>query len=52
VSQAEGFHALVEEKLRDKAVGYFASLEENTPYVVAPKHGQQAGIRGALMLVG
>jgi len=52
VSQAPGFHALVEEKLRAMTKGYFAALEENTPFVVPPKHGQQAGIRGALMLLG
>ena len=52
VSQAPGFHALVEEKLRVMAKGYFAALEENTPFVVPPKYGQQAGIRGALQLVG
>lgn len=52
VSQAPGFHVQVEEKLRARAQAYFAALEENTPFVVAPKHGQQAGIRGALMLVG
>lgn len=51
VSQAPGFHALVEEKLREMAKGYFAALEENMPFVVPPKHGQQAGIRGALMLL-
>ncbi|MFC7338929.1 ROK family protein [Haloferula chungangensis] len=51
VSQAEGFHAMVEEKLRTMAKGYFAALEENTPFVVPPLHAQQAGIRGALMLL-
>jgi len=50
VSQAEGFHARVEARVRERAAGYFAALEENVPYVVPPKHGQQAGIRGALML--
>ncbi|MEP4077042.1 ROK family protein [Haloferula sp.] len=52
VSQAPGFHAMVEKKLRERAKGYFVALEENSPFVVPPKHGQQAGIRGALMLVG
>jgi len=51
VSQAEGFHASVEAKLRVMVKGYFAALEENTPFVVPPTHGQQAGIRGALLLV-
>lgn len=52
VSQAEGFHAKVEERLRVLANGYFAALEENSPFVVPPQHEQQAGIRGALMLTG
>lgn len=50
VSQAEGFHQKIEDKLRERANHYFAALEENCPFVVAPSHGQQAGIRGALML--
>ncbi|MBK1828674.1 ROK family protein [Haloferula rosea] len=50
VSQAEDFHKLVEEKVRDWAEGYFPALEENRPFVVAPQHEQQAGIKGALML--
>jgi fructokinase len=50
VSQAEGFHAKVECKVRERANGYFPALNENAPFVVPPKHGQQAGIRGALML--
>lgn len=52
VSQAPGFHAMVEEKLRAMAKGYYVALEENAPFVVPPKFGQQAGIRGALLLVG
>jgi fructokinase len=50
VSQAEGFHARVESKVRERANGYFPALDENTPFVVPPKYGQQAGIRGALIL--
>lgn len=50
VSQAEGFHARVEDKVRAQARGYFAALEENAPFVVPPQFGQQAGIRGALLL--
>jgi fructokinase len=50
VSQADGFHARVECKVREWANGYFPALDENVPFVVPPKHGQQAGIRGALML--
>lgn len=51
VSQAEGFHRMVEEKVRQRANGYFAALEENSPFVVPPVHGQQAGIKGALRLL-
>ncbi|MEM1083578.1 MAG: ROK family protein [Verrucomicrobiota bacterium] len=51
VSQAEGFHARIETMLRERASGYYAALDENTPYIVPPKYGQQAGIRGALLLV-
>ena len=50
VSQVEGFHQKVEALLRQRANHYFAALEENQPFVVPPRHGQQAGIRGALML--
>ena len=50
VSQAEGFHARIECKVRERANGYFPALDENVPFVVPPKHGQQAGIRGALIL--
>jgi fructokinase len=50
VSQAEGFHARVERLVRENSAGYFAALEENRPFVVPPVYGQQAGIRGALLL--
>lgn len=50
VSQAEGFHDRVERIVRERADGYFPALEENRPFVVPPKHGQQAGIRGAFLL--
>ncbi|MGE9270198.1 MAG: ROK family protein [Verrucomicrobiales bacterium] len=50
VSQCEDFHARVESKVRAWSDGYFASLEENRPFVVPPKFDQQAGIKGALML--
>ncbi|BCX47533.1 ROK family protein [Haloferula helveola] len=52
VSQAEGFHEQVEAKVREWANGYFPALDENKPFVVPPKYEQQAGIRGALLLVG
>jgi fructokinase len=51
VSQAAGFHAMVETKLRSLAAGYFP-LPDDGAFVVPPVHGQEAGIRGALALVG
>ncbi|MBB5352385.1 fructokinase [Haloferula luteola] len=50
VSQAEGFHARVEKLVRERAAGYFPVAESEEPFVVAPRYGQQAGIRGALLL--
>ncbi len=50
VSQAEGFHQRVEQIVRERAADYFPALAENRPFVVPPQHGQQAGIRGALLL--
>lgn len=49
VSQAEGFHAKVEALLSAIAAGYFAPIR-HTPYIVAPRLEQQAGIIGALLL--
>lgn len=51
VSQAEGLHMKTEELLVKLANGYFPALEKK-PYVVPPELGQEAGIRGALMLTG
>lgn len=51
VSQAEGLHEKTNTLVRELAGGYFPAVNE-APYVVAPKLGQQAGIRGALMLTG
>jgi len=51
VSQAEGLHEKTEKLLVEMANGYFPALK-NLPYVVPPKLGQEAGIRGALMLTG
>jgi fructokinase len=50
VSQVEGFHARVEAAFRKVSAGYFghAMLAH---FVVSPVFGQQAGIRGALLLV-
>ncbi len=51
VSQAIGFHAKVEALLAEIAAGYFSPIEAK-PYVVPPSLGQQAGIKGALLLSG
>jgi len=51
VSQAEGLHEKTEKQLIELASGYFPAVG-NSPYVVPPKLGQDAGIRGALMLTG
>lgn len=49
VSQAVGLHARTEALLHEIAAGYFSPLG-NTPYLVAPTLGQQAGIIGSLLL--
>jgi fructokinase len=49
VSQTEGLHEKTDALVRELAGGYFPTVSQ-APYVVAPKLGQQAGIRGALML--
>lgn len=49
VSQAEGFHEKVESLLNQIAAGYYAPIR-HTPYIVAPRLEQQAGIIGALLL--
>lgn len=49
VSQAEGFHRKVGELLERTAASYFPALIEK-PFIVPPELGQQAGIRGALLL--
>lgn len=51
VSQAAGLHEKTEALLVKLAAGYFPAIN-NSPYVVPPKLGQEAGIRGALMLTG
>ncbi len=51
VSQASGFHAKTEALLNSIAGGYFSPLS-TTPYIVPPLLGQQAGIKGALLLTG
>ena len=49
VSQADGLHALIHAKLKDIAASYFPVATESG-YVVAPTLGQEAGLRGALLL--
>jgi len=49
VSQAEGFHEKTGRILNEIAAGYFSPIEEE-PYIVPPMLGQQAGIKGALLL--
>lgn len=51
VSQSEGLHASIATRLKDIAAGYFPPATEDA-YVVAPALGQEAGIRGALLLAG
>lgn len=51
VSQAAGLHEKTEKLLIKLAAGYFPALQ-NLPFVVPPRLGQEAGIRGALMLTG
>lgn len=50
VSQAEGFHAHVEAAFRKISAGYFSEIQ-GVDFIVPPALGQQAGIRGALLLV-
>lgn len=51
VSQAEGLHEKINRQLVDLAAGYFPPLQDQ-PYVVPPLLGQEAGIRGALLIAG
>ncbi len=51
VSQAEGLHEKTEKLLVELTAGYFPAVKQS-PYVVPPKLGQLAGIKGALMLTG
>jgi fructokinase len=50
VSQAAGLHDKVEAILHQLAAGYFPQIDGAGGYVVPPALGQQAGIRGALLL--
>lgn len=49
VSQAEGFHEKIKFHLEKIAAGYFPVVASPN-YVLAPALGQEAGIRGALLL--
>jgi fructokinase len=49
VSQAEGFHSRVQAAFRRLSAGYF-NHAEGARFIVPPAFGQQAGIRGALLL--
>ena len=51
VAQAAGFHERTAELLAKLAAGYFPALAAGR-YLVPPDLGQQAGIRGALLLAG
>ncbi len=50
VSQAEGLHGGITRILRKTAAGYFPQIDADPEFVCPPKLGQQAGIRGALLL--
>ena len=50
-AQAEGFHARTGTLLEKLAAGYYPQLT-GAPYLVPPLLGQQAGIKGALLLAG
>ncbi len=49
VSQVGGFHARIQRQLATLAAGYFPPLLE-PDFIVPPQYGQEAGIRGALLL--
>lgn len=51
VSQAADFHVKTGSLLVSIAAGYFSPLS-SSPYIVPPLLGQQAGIKGALLLAG
>jgi fructokinase len=50
VSQAGGLHDHINRLLLELAGGYFPALLEDPPFVVEAGLGQEAGIRGALLL--
>ena len=50
VSQAEGLHAKTTRILRELGAGYFSQIDADPEFICPPRLGQQAGIRGALLL--
>src|SRR5690606_33674638 len=50
VSQAIGLHDRINRLLVDLAGGYFPAVLDDPPFVLQPGLGQEAGIRGALLL--
>lgn len=51
VSQAGELHRKITTRLREIAGSYFPQIDADGGFIAPPKLGQQAGIRGALMLV-
>lgn len=50
VSQADGLHAKTASILRKISNGYFPQIDSDPDFIAPPELGQQAGIRGALLL--
>ena len=50
VPQAEGLHDRVNRILKEISAGYFPVLDSDRTFVVPPALGQEAGIKGALLL--
>lgn len=50
VSQAKGLHEKTASILRSISVGYFQQIDSAANFISPPMLGQQAGIRGALLL--
>lgn len=52
VSQAAGLHTRINRCLADIAADYFPAVADGAPFVRPPALGQEAGISGALLLLG
>lgn len=50
VSQAAGLHDRINRLLEEIAATYFPAVTDDPPFVLPPGLGQEAGIRGALLL--